>query len=274
MNTIRTLGILVLTVALPQGLEAAQQPAGTNHEKCWRGTVSAIDTRDNTIAVKRAWLTKKFNVGEHCAITAIGKKEAALTDLRPGERVRIRYQNAEGVLVADRIAERALHYRGTVSAIDQQNGTVTMEQAPLYRPFRAPERFHTAKDCEVTLWNGHAGTLAELHPGDRISVTYERPDGSPTAYRIEEKSRTLVGAVDAIDLSARTVKARQTLGETKFNLGDDCRIVVNGEKAGQLKDLALGRSYQFTYEQVNGVNVLERIAPAQAGKPAETASAR
>lgn len=274
MNTIRRLGLLALVITLPLGVQASGQPAEMHDGKTWRGTITAVDASGHTLSVKRALLTKKFNLGEHCAITAVNKQTAALTDLRPGEKVIVRYQDAEGVLVANRIAERALHYHGTVNGIDQNTRTVTMEQAPLYKPFRAPRKFRLANDCKVTLWNGREGTLADMHPGDRISITYELPDRSPVAYRIGEKSSTFLGALEAVDLPARTVKAREKSSEKKFNLADDCRIIVSGEKAGHMKDLVRGQPYRFTYEEVNGVNVLERIAPAQVGKPAETASAK
>ncbi len=272
MNSITRYGALALMIALPLGVRAGQQPGGTTNEKTWFGTVGAVNTQDNTLTVKRGWFTKTFSIGEHCAVAAIDKKEAALSDLSPGERVLVRYQNAEGVLVADRIVERALRYEGTVQAMDQKAATVTMEQAPLYRPFHAPAMFRIASDCGVRLWDGREGTVAEVRPGDRILVIYQLPGGSPVAYRIRDKSATFVGTVEAIDLSDRTVKARELLGEKKFELGNNCQIVRPDEKAGHLKDLMLGQKYQFTYEAVNGVNVLDRIAPMQDGKSAETAS--
>ena len=274
MNSITRCGFLALMIALPLSVRAGQQPGRTANEKTWYGTVTAVNTRDHTLTVKRVWFTRTFNIGEHCAIAAIDKKEAALSDFSPGEKVRVHYQNAEGVLVADRITERALRYEGTVQAVDQEARTVTMEQAPLYRPFHAPAMFRIGSDCRVRLWNGREGTVAEVRPGDRILVIYELPGGSPVAYRIRDKSSTFVGTVEAIDLSDQTVKAKELLREKKFELGNDCQIVRPDQKAGHLKDLVLGQKYQFNYEDVNGVDVLNRIAPVQEGQPAETASTK
>ena len=78
--------------------------------------------------------------------------------------------------------------------------------------------------------------------------------------------------IEAIDLPERTVKAKEILGEKKFDVGDDCQVILGNGKTGHLKDLVLGHRYQFTYEDVNGVNVLSRIVPAQEAKPPETAS--
>ncbi len=274
MQTIRKIVPLILVAAFPLAVLAGNGSAGEKCERTWRGTVTAVNTRENSITVKHAWLTRTFRLGKHCAITTVDKKQAALSDLLRGERVRIRYQNAEGVRVADRIHERALRYDGTVQAVDGKAGTVTMEELALYRPFHAPEKFRIASDCKVKLWDGREGTVAEVQPGDQISVIYNLPGGSPMAYRIRDKSATFAGAVEAIDLPARTIEAKELFGEKKFELGDDCQIILRGEKAGHMKDLVLGQQYQFTYEDVNGVNVLNRIAPAQEGKPAETASTK
>jgi hypothetical protein len=84
----------------------------------------------------------------------------------------------------------------------------------------------------------------------------------------------VVGTVDAVDMPARTLKAKDTLGEQKFTLGDNCRIISSGEKAGYFKDLKLGQKYRFTYENLNGVNILNRISPVEEANRAETASAR
>lgn len=48
----------------------------------------------------------------------------------------------------------------------------------------------------------------------------------------------------------------------KFNVGDDCAVVINGKPGGKLTDLRPGESLMFSYDNVNGVNVVNRIAPA------------
>jgi hypothetical protein len=274
MRYIRHIGILVLMAALPTSLRADQQTTCKHREKTWEGTVSMVNTEYNTIKAEHWGMTQTFHLGNNCAIAAVDKKEATLSDLRPGEKVKIRYQNVEGVRVADRIVEKALHYDGTVQAVDPKAGTATMEEAPLYKPFRAPEKFRIASDCKLTLANGSDGTVADLRPGDRITVIYELPGGSPVAYRIREQTSTFVGKLDAIDLPARTVKAKQMTSEKTFQVGDKCRIIASNQQSAPLKDLSLGQQYRFTYRDVNGVNVLDEVAPVQGAKPAETASTK
>lgn len=271
MNAITKCGFVALMIAVPV-VGKASTSAGKYCERTWNGTVGLVNPQNNTVTVNHLGLTRQFTLGQHCGIVMLDKKQAALSDLSPGERVMVRYCEAEGVRVADQITERALRYNGTIHAVDQKTGTLTMEEVPLYRPFHAPERFRIASDCQVSRWDGHEGTPAELQTGDRISIIYELPGGSPVAYRIRDMSSSFVGAIEAVNLTDRTVKAKALHDEKTFDLGSSCQIVLPGEKAGKLKDLALGQKCKFTYENVDGVNVLDRIAPAQEGKTTETAS--
>jgi Cu/Ag efflux protein CusF len=266
MRAITKYGFAILLAAVPLGMQAGQPNHGRSHELTWKGKVTTVNPQGKTITAEH-WLSKKtFNLGKNCAVATINKKEAALKDLRPGDQVRIRYRDVEGVLVADRIAEKPLHYTGKIHAIDHNAGTVTMTEPALYKPFHSPEKFRLATGCKVVLANGERGDLAALQPGDRIRVIYEKAGGSPVAYRIRDDSSTFVGKLNAMDLSARTLRAR----EQNFEVADNCRIIVKGEQKGHLADLALGKEYRFTYESVNGVNVVDRIAPAQPTKPSQT----
>ena len=249
-------------------------PIQRHSEETWTGTLTAVNAREKTFKAEHLLFTKTFSLGEQCAISTLDNQKAALSDLRPGEKVKVRYQAVEGVLVADQVAERPLHYTGTVQAIDPMARTVTMEEPPLYQPFHAPKAFQVATDCKIVLRSGNTGTLAALQPGDRISVIYELPSGSPAAYRIRDKSSTFVATLQAIDPSARTIEAKDLSNQKQFDIAHHCRIILSGEKAGKLKDLALGHEYRFTYEPVNGVNVLDRVTSVQGAKPAETAAAK
>ena len=183
MKTISKMTLLSLLVALPLGVKAGDQTASMNNEQRCNGTLTAVNAQDNTMTVRPLWFNKTFHIGQNCAVSALDKSTAAVSDLRPGEKVEIRYQDVQGVLVANRITERALRYDGTVQEVNQKNGTVTMAEAPLYTPFHAPQVFHTADNCGIILPDGQSGVLGQLKSGDRITVIYELPavHRSPTA---------------------------------------------------------------------------------------------
>jgi hypothetical protein len=266
MRKIRLLGYLTLVGLMPLCAGASGPMCGAKSKTAWTGKLTAVNAEHHTITAKSWWHTRTFNVGEKCAISTMDKKSAALSDLRPGERVKVRYQTTGGVSIAEQISVEPLHVAGTVEAVNQTARTVTMEE-----PFH-DRTLHLSQDCKIVLWNGKDGTLADLTPGNRVMVSYELPGGSPVAYRIHERTQTYVGKLDAIDLKARTVAASELWGNKQFNLADNCRIMAAGKANAHLSDLQLGHDYRFTYENVDGVNVVDRIAPSSGTKPATTAS--
>ena len=93
-----------------------------------------------------------------------------------------------------------------------------------------------------------------------------------TARQIAQTSATFNGSLTAIDLNDRTVKAKHAFGTKKFNLADNCAIIVNGKSDGKLRDLKPGDDLAFSYDVVNGVNVVTRIATVDTPVEAVTAS--
>src|SRR5207245_7266107 len=96
--------------------------------------------------------------------------------------------------------------------------------------------------------------------GHKVTVLYEIPNDKPLARRIEQKSETFTGSLTAIDAPERTVKAKQLLSSKKFRLARDCRIIADGKSEAELSDLNIGQLLSFSYEEVDGVNVVHRIA--------------
>ena len=74
-----------------------------------------------------------------------------------------------------------------------------------------------------------------------------------------------------MDLSARTVKVKSLLQTKRFNLADGCTIVHEGKLSGEMRDLKLGDRITPSYEDVNGVDVANRIA--ETGPSTETPTA-
>ena|ERR1051326_7129684 len=274
MKTLARVGLIGITVALPLMVSADEQIAGTKNDEDWNATLTAVNAEHGSITAKSWFITRTFRTGDNCAITALDKKHATLSDLCPGEKVKIRYQNVEGVLVADRITEKGLRYSGTVEAVDPNTSTLTLENRVNSKAPPHHKSWSVASDCKVVLHDGKTGTISDVKPGDMVTLIYELPYGSAVVYRIRDESSIFTGTIDAIDLLDRTVKAKEMFGEKKFDLAKHCQIIVNGRENGDMRDLVLGQQYRFTYEGVNGVNVVNRITPTQETKPAETAATR
>ena len=242
---------------------ADQPAAAAKPEKSYTGTVISVDPPERVLSVKEWALSKKtFNLGDNCAyallFTTLENNSGTANDLRPGEKVTVSYQASHGVLIADRIKQQPVRFEGMVAAIDPGKHTLTLHRRGL------DKELMIADGCIVMLRNEKPGTFADIHPGDHVTVTYETPGGTPTAREIAQTSMVFTGTLTAIDLGAKTVKARALFDTKKFNVADNCSIVINGKTDGKLSDLKPDDKLVFSYDEINGVNVANRIAPAEA----------
>ena len=238
---------------------SADQPAaGSGPEKDYTGTVKAVDLKGNTLEAKSFLFGKKFNLGPGCTYSFLDNINGTEAGLHSGEKVTVTYQNADGVLVAAHIQQDPMRYEGRVKAIDPIAHTVTVHEEGL----GMDKKFQFADGCTVTLRGDKSGGLNDIQPGNYVALVYETPAGLPTVQRISQTSEKFTGTLTAIDMDDRTVKAKSLFAEKKFNLGDNCVIVANGRIDGRLNDLKPDDRLVFTYDEINGVNVVDRIAPA------------
>jgi len=170
--------------------------------------------------------------------------------------VTVTYQDVHGVLIASRIEQEPMRFEGMVKAIDADKHTLTLHQRALDKELVMPA------ECKIMLRGGKAGTFADIKVGNHVTVTYETPGNTPTARQIAQTSIPYTGTLTAIDLNDKTVKAKAMFETKKFNLADNCAIVVNGRTDGKLEDLKPNDKLVFSYDEINGVNVVNRIAPA------------
>jgi hypothetical protein len=247
-------------------LTSSADDAATNAipHKSYTGTVVSVDGKEHTLGVEGFFTSKTFNLGGNCAYTFVDKGAGAIGDLHPGQRVEVVYQEAHGVLVADRVTQEPMCYEGTVKACEPGQRTITL------RGRGRDKTFPIAGDCKVVLRGDKSGSLADIQTGNYVTVTYEIPNNKPTARGIAQTSETFTGSLTAIDLDTKTVKATALLDTKKFNLGDNCAIVINGKIDGQLADLKPNDKLVFSYDEINGVNVANRIALV--GTPQATAT--
>jgi hypothetical protein len=238
--------------------QAATADKPDRPERNYTGTISSVDLKEHTLETKGFVSGKKFNLGVACNYVLLDNNAAAANDLRPGEKVTVSYQNVDGVLVADRIEQQPVRYEGMVKAIDPAAHTLTLHVRGMDKTFQI------ADDCGVMLRNEKSGALGDIQTGNHVTVTYETPDGRPTARQIAQTSIEFTGTLTAIDLGERTLKARAVFDTKKFNVADNCAIVINGKPDGQLGDLKPNDKLVISYDEINGVNVVNRIAPAEA----------
>lgn len=224
------------------------------NDKHFSGTVTAVNPKERIVSVKYLLFTRHFNVGEGCKVRFEDKPTASLADLHPGLKVKISYQNVQGVLVADQINQENLIHTGRITTIDAANRQLVIKQGAFNR------HYVLAQECPVILNNGETGTLESLSVGQTVNVTYEPKNDSLTAVKIERGNETFTGVIRGIDASTKTVKARSGFTDRVFHLANGCVINVPGKTDASISDLRIGDRASFTYDNVKGVWVADWIA--------------
>jgi Cu/Ag efflux protein CusF len=238
------------------------QPANTvGPEKNYTGMVANVDLKENTLEAKGVLFNKKFNLATGCSYSFWGGQNGNESGLHPGQKVTVWYQNTDGVLVADRIEQQPMRLEGRVKSVDAASHTVTVHEEGL----GLNKEFRFAAGCRVMLRDDRFGTLSDIQPVNYVALVYETPSGLPSVQQISQTSEKFTGTLTAVDIEERTVKARSLFAGKKFNLGDDCVIIVNGRTNGRLNNLKPDDKLVFTYDEINGVNVVNHIAPATEG---------
>jgi predicted RNA-binding protein len=256
----------VLMATAGQNAFADQPATAAQPEKNYTGTVVSVEPKEHLLNVKGGAFSKKeFNLGQNCAYVLLDKNPADISDVRAGQKVIVSYQDSHGVLIAGRIQQEPMRYEGMVKAMDADRHMLTLHASG------SDKEIQLADDCQVILRNGKLGTFPDIKVGNHVTVTYEKPGDKLTAHQIAQTSVEFTGTLTAIDLEARTVKAKATFASKKFNLADNCAIVINGKPDGRLGDLRPNDRLVFSYDEINGINVANRIAPVDA-PPANTNS--
>jgi Cu/Ag efflux protein CusF len=253
------LSALALTAA------ADQTPASSVKEKQFTGKVDRVNTEEHSLTVSSMFRRRTFDMGNNCAITRWDNTAGAINDLRPGQKVMVGYQDAHGVLAADRITQEAMRFYGVVKAIDPAQRELVM------RHWDRDTKLVLADDCTVLLHDQKNGDLASIKPGDHVTLVYESPSGPDVVRQIAQTSIRFTGSIVAIDLSHRTVSVEGSFGAKQFSLASDCSIVMNGTTEAPMMDLHPGQRLNINYDEVNGVNVANRIASADNAREAATA---
>ena len=83
--------------------EKAAKPAA----HVFTGVIDSIDATGNTLAVKKGDESKTFSVNGDTKISTADKKEAALADLKAGDKVMVSFVETDGKLVAKKIGVAA-----------------------------------------------------------------------------------------------------------------------------------------------------------------------
>jgi hypothetical protein len=231
--------------------------------KSYSGTVVSVDAKERALGMQGFFSSKTFNLGDNCAYIFVDKGTGAISDLRPGQRLGIVYQEVHGVLVAGRITQEPMNYEGTVKSCDPALHLLTL------RGHGRDKVFRIATDCKVVIRGDKTGSLADVQPGHYITVTYETPDNKPTARKIAQTSEVYSGTLTAMEPVSKTIRVKSVIDTKKFILTDNCSIVIGDKINGQLTEVKPNDKLVVSYDEISGINVANRIMLAGTPPAAE-----
>ena len=104
MKTIRICTAAAAAVAL-LSLAASQRASGNDMQRCPQGKDPSRATSSplipgQTLSVKGLFFTRNFSTATDCKVSFQDKPDASLAELRPGQKVYVRYERDNGVLIA------------------------------------------------------------------------------------------------------------------------------------------------------------------------------
>ncbi len=85
----------------------------------------------------------------------------------------------------------------------------------------------------------------------------ENANGSPAAAKELDH---YTGKVKAVDADERSLVVMNFWSTRTFNLGEDCRVTVEGREAATPQDLLPGHRIEVAYEEVDGVRIASVVA--------------
>ncbi len=110
--------------ALACRLSAADKPEAKPESPpqllLFQGEITQIEEVTRAVTVRRFPITKTFLVAVDCKITTMGKPNATLKDLKRGDVIKVRYEQAKDGLVARRIIIRGIDQEDREDAREQE----------------------------------------------------------------------------------------------------------------------------------------------------------
>jgi serine/threonine-protein kinase len=166
--------------------------------------------------------------------------QSLLRDLREGDQVTVKEARDEsGKLIHEFFADRPDRSGGTIASVDVDDDSLTLELNKAEKSGRKALKVAVPPDLPIRFnnqdqWQGKPVKLADLLPGDRVSVDHEGAGDDRKATSLSvTRVVPLEGYVRAID----SAKGELTIAASKddkspevWPLSPKCKITINGEE--------------------------------------------
>ena len=98
-----SIAAVALAFTAPVRAEDGATPPPKLKRQQFTGTVESIDAKAGTAVIKKGMDSKTFKIGEKTKYATADKKDAAVTDIKVGDKVKVTYAEEGGVATAHRI---------------------------------------------------------------------------------------------------------------------------------------------------------------------------
>lgn len=132
-------------------------------------------------------------------------------------------------------------FEGTIASLNGKEHTVTVDG------FWTTKTFNPAATCEVRLEDQPA-TLADLRPGQKVKVAYEKRDGVLISRQISQRNMIYEGRIASYDPEKRTMEVSDTWKSREFSIPADCPVMLHDNQTGTIEDLQMGQRVKVIFE--------------------------
>jgi serine/threonine protein kinase len=244
----------LVAMFMPDGGKPTVPPVNTSDVVV--GVIRKVLVDENKIVVEdESGVPEEISLGKKPKIRLDDKSRyLLLEDLKPQDRVEIRYEGPEEKRTLSIIASRPAYNSGKIKEVDPKASKLTAilepdpEDVPMYVPSGAKLQL-----------NRQPIKLDLLQPGDRIEVAHLKDTRNRAARAVIQldalRSTTDTGFVR--EIARRDGKLWLVISHlrdnTSFEFGENCRITINGQPDDEGKkyvpdDLKKGDRIQATHD--------------------------
>ncbi len=140
------------------------------------GVVTAIGTHE--ITVRHDGMNDTYRIAGDCNIVLRGNRSGMISDVQPGNLVKLIYDSPDHQATAVQIAQTSETFTGTLTAIDL--GANTLKAKTLFDT----KAFTVGSQCAIVLNGKMGGQLSDLTPNEKLVINYDKVDGVNIVNRI------------------------------------------------------------------------------------------
>ena len=159
---------------------------------------------------------------------------------------------------SDATPAKEKQYTGKVEYVNGQEHTVKV------RGLIRNMTFDLGTHCAITRWNHTTGTIHDLRPGQKVTISYQDVQGVlAAADSVKQETMYYRGIVKTVP-GKRILALHRWDRDRKFVLAEDCTVILHDEENSTLDSIKPGDHVTVVYESPSGVDIAFEITQPSA----------